>query len=326
MQVSELAPCEGYWLNLLEGGHYPVEGPVVELCERDLGMGWSLIGVPLEGGAVSGIGQDPAGTLISTFGFNGGYSQESDLRAGSGYWVNLSQGGRLNLFDKGIAKVVLPSVREKTPSGIIWTRAQALRQELHLGVDVESVVALPPVPPSGALDIRVKIGPVESRQVPLTSAPMEYEVHLQGTEGKLGWEMFPDQPGQWELRVNGNVYPLQGRGEVVVDPVNDPVYLRMVSPLPLPQNHALQQNFPNPFNPGTTIQYSLPEAGPVSLKIYDMAGQVVRQLVNQIQNAGNHQTVWDGLDASGTPTANGVYIYELRAGEYRALRKMLLIK
>ena len=57
-----------------------------------------------------------------------------------------------------------------------------------------------------------------------------------------------------------------------------------------------------------------------------MAGQVVRHLVDQQQVAGSHQVVWDGLDASGAPTANGVCIYELRAGEYRALRKMLLIK
>ena len=64
----------------------------------------------------------------------------------------------------------------------------------------------------------------------------------------------------------------------------------------------------------------------MSLKVYDMVGQVVRQLVNQHQNAGSHQAVWDGMDESGAPTANGVCIYELRAGEYRALRKMLLIK
>ena len=57
-----------------------------------------------------------------------------------------------------------------------------------------------------------------------------------------------------------------------------------------------------------------------------MAGQVVRHLVERDQVAGSHQVVWDGLDASGAPTANGVYIYELRAGEFRALRKMLLLK
>jgi len=94
----------------------------------------------------------------------------------------------------------------------------------------------------------------------------------------------------------------------------------------LPGFYALGQNFPNPFNPSTTIQYSLPEAGPVSLKVYDIAGQLVRHLVDQPQGAGSHQVLWDGLDESSVPTANGVYIYELKAGQYRALRKMLLIK
>ena len=94
----------------------------------------------------------------------------------------------------------------------------------------------------------------------------------------------------------------------------------------LPRDFALEQNFPNPFNPGTTIQYNLPRAGPVSLKIYNIAGQVVRHLVDQPQNAGSWQAVWDGKDEFGAPAANGVYICELRAGEYRAQRKMLLIK
>ena len=67
-----------------------------------------------------------------------------------------------------------------------------------------------------------------------------------------------------------------------------------ISSSTVPRTFRLQQNFPNPFNPGTTIQYSLPAAGAVSLKIYDMAGQVVRQLVDQHQNAGTRRygTVW----------------------------------
>ena len=113
---------------------------------------------------------------------------------------------------------------------------------------------------------------------------------------------------------------------MALEPGVDQVFVRQAAGQGLPQVYAFQQNFPNPFNPGTTIQYSLPEAGPVSLKVYDIAGQMVRHLVNQHQNAGSHQAVWDGLDASGAPTANGVYIYELKAGEFRALRKMLLIK
>ena len=143
---------------------------------------------------------------------------------------------------------------------------------------------------------------------------------------QLGWQIPQEDHGLWQLVVNERVIDLEGEGTVSLEPGVDQVFVRQQVSRAVPQVYTLQQNFPNPFNPGTTILYSLPQAGPVSLKVYDMAGQVVRQLVDQHQNAGSHQVLWDGLDASGAPTANGVYIYELRAGEYRALRKMLLIK
>ena len=127
----------------------------------------------------------------------------------------------------------------------------------------------------------------------------------------------------WQLVVNEKVIDLEGEGILALEPGAGEVFVRQTV---LPRVYALGQNFPNPFNPATTIQYSLPQAGPVSLKIYDMAGQVVRHLVEQDQVAGSHQAVWDGLDKAGAPTANGVYLYELRAGEFRALRKMLLLK
>ena len=128
------------------------------------------------------------------------------------------------------------------------------------------------------------------------------------------------------MLVNERAIDLEGEGIVALEPGVDQVFVRQQVSQAVPQVYALGQNFPNSFNPGTTIQYSLPEVGPVSLKVYDIASQVVRHLVYQPQNAGSHLEIWDGLDAPGAPPANGVYIYELRAGEFRALRKMLLIK
>ncbi|MBR58360.1 MAG: hypothetical protein CMH54_10105 [Myxococcales bacterium] len=135
-----------------------------------------------------------------------------------------------------------------------------------------------------------------------------------------------EERGLLQLVVNGNVIDLEGEGILNVRPGEEEVYVRQAVGQVLAREYALQQNFPNPFNPSTTIQYSLPQAGSMSLKVYDMAGQMVRHLVDQHQVAGSHQVVWDGLDKAGAPTANGVYIYELRAGEFRALRKMLLLK
>ena len=93
-----------------------------------------------------------------------------------------------------------------------------------------------------------------------------------------------------------------------------------------PSRFALHPNHPNPFNPETTIRYDVPETGMVRLRIYDVAGQVVRTLTDAFQPAGSYSVVWDGRNEQGDQVANSVYLYELRAGDYRAIRKMLLMK
>ena len=83
----------------------------------------------------------------------------------------------------------------------------------------------------------------------------------------------------------------------------------------LPDPEPLAQNYPNPFNPATTIRYELRNSGSVSLSIYDMSGQRIRQLVDEHQQAGYYELAWDGRDASGARVATGVYLYELRTGD-----------
>ncbi|HEV2122355.1 MAG TPA: alginate lyase family protein, partial [Chloroflexota bacterium] len=77
----------------------------------------------------------------------------------------------------------------------------------------------------------------------------------------------------------------------------------------VPTEFKLDSNYPNPFNPTTTITYHLPEATHVTLAVYNVAGQRVAQLVSSEQGAGVHQAVWDGRDASGVPVASGLYLY-----------------
>ena len=89
----------------------------------------------------------------------------------------------------------------------------------------------------------------------------------------------------------------------------------------VPQRYNLYQNYPNPFNPSTIIKYDLPENEFVSLKIYDALGREVVSLVNNVQEAGIHNAVWNAEDFS-----SGIYFYKLTAGEYNSTRKMMLIK
>lgn len=94
----------------------------------------------------------------------------------------------------------------------------------------------------------------------------------------------------------------------------------------LPKAFALGQNFPNPFNPTTTIRYDLPLQSHVRLSVYNMLGQEVRTLVNGTREAGFHQITWDGRNEAGHAVASGIYIYRIRADRFVNTRKMLLIK
>ena len=90
---------------------------------------------------------------------------------------------------------------------------------------------------------------------------------------------------------------------------------------PSPEKFVLQQNYPNPFNPATVISYALPTSGRVTLRIYDLLGKEVAQLVDEDKPAGNYKASFNA-----SHLASGVYFYKLECGALRAVRKMLLIK
>lgn len=98
------------------------------------------------------------------------------------------------------------------------------------------------------------------------------------------------------------------------------------TPTNLARQFALGQNRPNPFNPSTEIEFSIPVAGPVQLRIYDVRGRLVRTLVDRTYEAGTWTVLWDGRDERGSTVASGAYLYELRADDRRQVRKMGLLK
>lgn len=93
-----------------------------------------------------------------------------------------------------------------------------------------------------------------------------------------------------------------------------------------PTEFALKQNFPNPFNPETTIKYALADGGNVNLRIYNMVGQVVRTLVNERQSAGRYSIRWDGKDDRGLSVSSGIYFYSLTADKFHNVKKLMLLK
>ena len=97
-------------------------------------------------------------------------------------------------------------------------------------------------------------------------------------------------------------------------------------PIVIPDKFTLDQNFPNPFNPVTTISYKLPEDANVTLKVYNMMGHEVKTLVGMKKAAGIHNVEWDGTDNLGNVVSTGLYMYKIEAGNFKETKKMMLMK
>ena len=114
---------------------------------------------------------------------------------------------------------------------------------------------------------------------------------------------------------------------VVVSKQDQPLdQLELSITTPLPRAVVLEQNRPNPFNPRTTIRFALPEAGAVSVEIFDSRGRWVTTVLDGARPAGTTEVIWDGTDAAGQAVGSGVYHYRLRTASREETRRMLLVR
>lgn len=140
-----------------------------------------------------------------------------------------------------------------------------------------------------------------------------------------GTEPFEVTDDHFSLTIGDVLMDSEGQGPVTaqmngsVDRAFDPIVARVY-------HNRLEQNFPNPFNPTTTLAYSLKDASNVNLTIYDVAGRQVRELVNERRERGAYRVVWDGRNDTGTTVSSGVYFYKLVAGSFTDTKKMTILK
>lgn len=127
------------------------------------------------------------------------------------------------------------------------------------------------------------------------------------------WEANPNDG----LFLNALRWLSEGVNKVVA--VEEPV-------VEVPQTFELSQNYPNPFNPTTTIEYQLPKSSEVSLKIYNLIGQKVRNLIDEKQIAGEYSIIWDGKDDIGQQVASGIYMYKIHTQDFVKTKKMIIIR
>ena len=97
----------------------------------------------------------------------------------------------------------------------------------------------------------------------------------------------------------------------------------------MPLQFALDQNYPNPFNPSTSIRYTVDSrqaSAPITLRVYNIRGQLVRVLVDGEVEPGNYQVVWDGRNDKGEDVSSGIYFYRMNTETFTKNRRLILIK
>jgi ligand-binding sensor domain-containing protein len=94
----------------------------------------------------------------------------------------------------------------------------------------------------------------------------------------------------------------------------------------IPMTYAISQNYPNPFNLRTEINYQIPEDNKISVKIYNLNGQLIKTLINEYKTTGYYKTIWNGTTETGMIVTSGVYLCKMETDHFKAIRKMILIK
>ena len=156
-----------------------------------------------------------------------------------------------------------------------------------------------------------------------TSVQITYEEFLENV-----FELFPILPGatvRFSVLATDGKDTLKVTGDDRVLFVNRYDYLSIAAE-GVPLKFALHENYPNPFNPTTTLRFDLPEVSDITLTIYNMLGQKVRTFDYQNTSAGYHSVTWDATNDYGDPVGAGVYLYQLRADQFVKTRKMVLLK
>lgn len=133
----------------------------------------------------------------------------------------------------------------------------------------------------------------------------------------------PATGGNQTLYATGLATNSSGQWNFAPDKVISVVTATDVMTNSIPAEYALEQNYPNPFNPSTLIKYSIAETGNVTLKIYDMLGNEIETLVNEIKLPGNYSVQFSSENLN---LASGIYFYKLRTEKFSSTKKMLLVK
>ena len=338
---TTIQPGRGYWLRFTGQAEVTFSPPFRDYqVLGNMMTGWHLISGPGYPFSTSNI-SDPSNILVGgrVYGYTLGYQEVSMMEPGKGYWIQIdnSISGTALTFDARSSIGTQQKLQRTDPVG--FTQLQLSTQgsdrtfyldgDLNANPDIHPrSFDMPPMPPSEAFDVRftnngllteairgtIKVqSPTDDLTFKNTSLVSRRLILSIIRSGSAPQETYTLEPGD-EIVVAGT-----GIREIEVESIVITSLDERTSDLPT--QVTLRQNFPNPFNPTTTIAYTLPEESMVTLRVYDMLGRTVAVLVSDRKPAGFHTVTLNAQEF-----ASGMYVYRLEAAGVTISRQMTLIK
>ncbi|RMG26292.1 MAG: T9SS C-terminal target domain-containing protein, partial [Methanobacteriota archaeon] len=329
-----LRPGQGYWLRFPTADTITIQGTNMQHIPLTIRQGWNLISGVSTDVAFTDI-TDSLGILIpgTLYGFNGSYFSTDTLRQGEGYWIRASDSGQVDVSqltrilkrrevllspEHSIANLQKGDhpIKLEISDGIGHRRELMWMTNHDSGDSLDGnwhlFYSLPPQPPPGGFDARFEedtwltIGSTAVISLQVNYYPISIRFH------NLSFG------NQYIVEASDGINVIETHrihNQTPTAAISNPAVNKLILHIgkSVPHQFRLMQNFPNPFNPKTIIKYQLPANSRVKLEIFNLLGQRIRTLVNELQMAGEYSAEWNGKNEHGRSVASGVYIYRLRA-------------
>jgi hypothetical protein len=330
----------GYWVRFNGARNIGRLGIPVTLDSIPLAAGWNLIGALASPVTTASIVTNPGNHLGSFFGYSavGGYSTVSSLTPGRGFWVKAEASGYLVESTSGNIPKIEASPMANFNS-ITITDRDGNSQTLYFGQDAQGKIALkdfelPPSGPVEGFDVRWNTDRILETYPAVVGDGKSFAISLKANNGPLtvGWNIVGKDGKHFTLAdaENGKkmkTLNLTGAGTSFgLKAGTEKLVLHVSSGAEIPREYSLGQNYPNPFNPTTTFIVGLPEAAHLEVAIYNVLGQKVVALVDEVRDAGYYPVTWNSNTQAGLTVSSGVYFVRMNAEKFTAVHKMMLLK
>lgn len=335
---NSITQGEGYWMKTSDDSslEFSIRGEGLTQLSLSLNEGWNMVGGLADNIPITSISDtDNVLTDAPVYHYtNGEYVSVDQIEPDKGYWLYASEAGSVDLqiaADQNVTQedfmASSQTKREvegekpalKFSSGNMTAKLEIA--ENSLSQEQRYAYLLPPLAPEPKLDVRTKdgyriIGP-EGASLGITATQYPVTVNLDDHQA------MSDAVYQLVLQKDNRerIVELSSNSPVELMENYDNIFLTTTETTEIIEEHKLLPNYPNPFNPTTTLQYQLSENTHVTLEVYDVSGRRVQVLENGTQQAGLHNAQFDGSNM-----ASGMYMVRFHAGDQVQIQKITLIK